>query len=233
MQRSSPHELGAPNGPLADDATPRTLRSDAQRNRARILTAAAEVFATRGLEATLDDVAAHAGVGVGTVYRRFSNKEALVEALFEKSLDQIVDLAIRAEEMENSWEGLVLFIEGATQMQADDVGLRDVMLHGTYGRNRVAQAKQRIVPVVTRLVERAKRDGHLRNDFMTSDVPIIELMLASVSSYTDEVAPALWRRYLGIVLDGICAKRSSHNALPPAPSLEVVDAALHGIRPRQ
>jgi AcrR family transcriptional regulator len=204
-----------------------SLRADAARNRERILTAAAKLFADRGLEATLDDIAAQAGVGVGTVYRRFPNKEALVEALFEKSVDQIVELALEAEDAEDSWGGLVFFLEHATQMQAEDFGLRDVMLHSTYGQDRVAQAKDRILPVVTALVRRAQQDGNLRDDFVTADIPIIELMLASVAWYTSDIAPELWRRYLGIVLDGICAERSSHRALPDGPSLEVVDAALH------
>src|SRR5215472_15564132 len=66
---------------------PRPLRKDAERNRVRILAAAAEVFTERGLHASLDDVADRAGVGVGTVYRRFPDKEALVEALFTERLD--------------------------------------------------------------------------------------------------------------------------------------------------
>jgi AcrR family transcriptional regulator len=173
-------------------------------------------------------VAAHAGVGIGTVYRRFPNKEALVDALFEKSIGKFVELATRARQVDDSWEGLVLFLELATQMQAEDFGLRDVMLHDVYGQDRVAQAKARITPLVTEIVERAQRDGHLRDDFVTADVPIIELMLASVAAYTSDLAPDLWRRYLGIVLDGICAERTSYRDLPDGPSLEVVHLALHG-----
>jgi AcrR family transcriptional regulator len=207
--------------------SPRALRADAARNRARILAAAATIFADRGFDATLDDIASHAGVGVGTVYRRFPNKEALVEALFEESVQQVIELALRAESAEDSWDGLVMFLEGVTQMQTEDTGLRDLMLHGSYLQERVAQAKDRIAPVVTRLVERAKHEGRLRDDFVAGDIPLIELMLASVARYTGEIAPALWRRYLGIVLDGICAERSTHRSLPRGPSVEVVDAALH------
>lgn len=228
MNEKSPARSNAraPRRPPPESSV-RALRADAVRNRARILAAAAEVFADRGLDATLDDIAAHAGVGVGTVYRRFRNKEALVDALFEKSVDQIVDLAKRAQQIADSWDGLVLFLELATQMQAEDFGLRDVMLHDTYGQTRVAEAKARIVPLVTELVERAHREGQLRDDFVTADLPIIELMLASVATYTSDVAPELWRRYFGIVLDGICAKRTSHRDLPPGPTLEIVAVALH------
>jgi AcrR family transcriptional regulator len=208
----------------------RPLRADAARNRERILVAASEVFASRGLDATLDDVAEHAGVGVGTVYRRFPNKEALVEALFEKEISRVIDLAVAAEEVDDPWEGLVWFLEHATKMQIDDLGLRDVLLHSDYGRERVALAKERIEPAVGVLVERARRDGSLRSDFVTADVPIVELMLGTVALYTGEIDPDLWRRYLGIMLDGMVTVRSSHRPLPPGPSHEAMAHALHSRR---
>jgi AcrR family transcriptional regulator len=204
----------------------RPLRADAARNRERILQAASEVFADRGLDATLDDVARNAGVGVATVYRRFPNKEALVEALFEEAVNEMVDLAVEAAGAEDSWEGLASFVERVTQMQVEDRGLRDVILHGTYGRNRVARAKERIVPPASRLIERAQRDGHLRPDFATSDMPMIELMVSSVAEYTPDAAPDLWRRYLGIILDGLRTSRSTPANLPPAPSAEETEVAL-------
>jgi AcrR family transcriptional regulator len=188
--------------------------------------AAGEVFAERGLDATLDDIAHHAGLGVGTVYRRFPGKEELIEALFEKAVREVVALAERAEAMEDSWEGLVWFLERATEMQSEDLGLRDVVLHSGYGRERVALARNSIVPVVTRLVERAQRDGHLRPDVVPTDVPMIELMVSSVSAYSSSVAPDLWRRYLGIVLDGLVAQRSETRPLPPGPSNEAIEVAM-------
>lgn len=204
----------------------RPLRADAARNRERILVAAGEVFAERGLEATLDDIAHHAGLGVGTVYRRFPGKEELIEALFEQAIHEVVVLAEKAEAMGDSWEGLVWFLERATEMQAEDLGLRDVVLHSGHGRERVALARDNIVPVVTRMVERAQKDGHLRKDFEPTDVPIIELMLSSVSAYTNSAAPDLWRRYLAIVLDGLAAQRSGSRVLPAGASPEVIHAAM-------
>src|SRR5690349_24529453 len=91
--------------------TTRPLRADAERNRARILAAAAEVFADRGLDASLDDIAAAAGVGVGTVYRRFPDKDALIDALFEVKIDRARALATEALEFEDPWEGFVFFID--------------------------------------------------------------------------------------------------------------------------
>ena len=88
-------------------------------------------------------------------------------------------------------------------------------------------ARNSIVPVVTRLVERAQTDGHLRSDFVATDVPIIELMLSSVSAYTSVVAPDLWRRYLAIVLDGLARRSEMDRATcQPGPSPEVIQVAM-------
>src|SRR4051794_35027271 len=124
----------------------RPLRADAERNRERILAAAAEVFAERGLDVSLDDIAAHAGVGVGTVYRRFPDKDDLIDALFEAKIDGAVQLASDALEIEDPWEGLVTFIRGMCAMQAADRGFKDALLSRDRGRDRVAGARERIAP---------------------------------------------------------------------------------------
>jgi AcrR family transcriptional regulator len=96
---------------VTTDASPkidgeRPLRRDAARNRERILEAAGEVFATRGLEVTLDDIAHHAGVGVGTVYRRFHDKEQLIDALFDDRMDAVLTVAEEALAADDPWLGL-------------------------------------------------------------------------------------------------------------------------------
>src|SRR3954471_4967502 len=104
------------------------LRRDAERNRQRIIEAARGVFAERGLAATLDDVAAAAGVGVGTVYRRFPNKDELVEALFVDRIDQMVELAKQAAEIDDPWEALETFLTRAAELNALDRGFKEVVL---------------------------------------------------------------------------------------------------------
>src|SRR3954466_6318603 len=85
----------------------RPLRADAERNRQRLIDAARELFAERGLDATLDDIAQRAGVGVGTAYRRFADKDELIDALFEQELAGIVEIADAAAAHEDPWEGLL------------------------------------------------------------------------------------------------------------------------------
>jgi AcrR family transcriptional regulator len=192
----------------------RVLRRDAERNRQRILEAAAEVFTERGLEATLDDVARHAGLGVGTVYRRFPDKAALADALFDARIDALVELAERAGEQPDAWAALVWFLEQSTQMLSGDRGLRQILMFAAGGHDRVISARGRIRPAVDSLVKRAQADGQVRADLAATDIPIIEFMLAAVSEYTRHVRPAIWRRFLPLMLDALRPARDTATPLP-------------------
>ena len=180
-----------------------TLRRDAERNRRRIIEAARELCATRGLEATLNEVAHHANLGVGTVYRRFPTKEALFEAIFEDGVDQLVALAETALEAENSWDGFAWFVQQMTESTATDRGLREVAFSRACCGGRVDAGRTRLDPVVTKLVERAQRDGYLRPEIRSTDVPLLGLMAGAVSEYSDGLSADLWRRYVAILLQGM------------------------------
>jgi AcrR family transcriptional regulator len=210
----------------------RPLRRDAARNRERILVAAGEVFATRGLEVTLDDIAHHAGVGVGTVYRRFHDKEQLIDALFDDRMDAIVRVAEDALAAADPWLGLEGFFVGILDLQAADRGLRELAFAGRHGRERVTRARTRLEPMVQELVARAQASGQLRGDVLPDDVPIIQKMLAQVIDVAGDASPDLWRRYLAIVLDGLRTRRDGPTALP-VPALEhgQLESCMQGWRP--
>src|SRR5690348_18409526 len=110
--------------------TDRPLRKDAELNRRKILDAAGELFAQRGLGVTLNDIAHHAGVGVGTVYRRFPDKADLIEGLFEQRVQRIVELADAALEDPDPWSGLTRFIERTCELQAEDRAFKELVLAG-------------------------------------------------------------------------------------------------------
>jgi AcrR family transcriptional regulator len=193
---------------------PRPLRRDAERNRQRILRAAAEVFTTRGLQASLDDVARHAGVGVGTVYRRFPDKESLAEALFEERIEAMVALAENALAEPDSWAGLVSFLEGACTQLATDRGLHEILMFATYGRDRVNRGRDRMRPLVTALVQRAQRDGQLRPDLRPTDMLFIEFMISAAARYAEPVKLEIWRRYLTLITDALRPERAGTTPLP-------------------
>jgi AcrR family transcriptional regulator len=184
----------------------RPLRADAERNRERILAAAGEIFAERGLDVSLDDIAAHAGVGVGTVYRRFPDKDALIDALFEEKIDRVVALADGALEIEDPWEGFTTFMRGMCRMQAGDRGFKDALLARDRGRDRVAAARERIAPRAMKLLARAQEAGAVRPDIGPFDVPMLNLCVGLIADRTRDVAPDYWERVLTIVIDGISAK---------------------------
>jgi len=194
------------------DTGGRRLRKDAERNRQRILEAAQELFAERGQAVTLNEIARHAGVGVGTVYRRFPDKDELVEGLFEQRIDRIADILDRALANPDPWRGFVDFFEASLEEQAADRGLRQLMLGAAGAYDRIAKARERLQPLVSRLVERARDAGELRADFDAADIGILQIMLGSVVDLTYELEPELWRRYSAIVLQGLRARPE-----PPAP----------------
>jgi AcrR family transcriptional regulator len=207
----------------------RPLRSDAERNRQRILSAAGRVFADRGLGATMDLIAEQAGVGVGTVYRRYPEKELLIDALFEERIEELARVGEQALAAEDPWEGLVAYLEAAIAQQAANRGLRDLLLSSTYGHDRVARARERLAPIASQLLQRAQKEGELRSDLAANDVPLLYLMLGAIVDYTRDVEPAAWRRFFVLVADGLRARRSEPNPLPTGPlEDDQVDEAMRG-----
>lgn len=198
-------------------AAQRPLRADAQRNRERILEAASVVFARDGLDASLDQVAAEAGVGVGTVYRRFPERQILIDELFEEKLQRFVELAEECETMNDPFEGLVRFLTEASRMHGEDVGLRQIVLGPGVTSDLMDKPRQTIGPIVGSLIKRAKANGDLREDFDVLDVPLIEFMLARINDITSRVSPDLWERMLTLVIDGLRQSREGATPMSPGP----------------
>jgi AcrR family transcriptional regulator len=192
------------------------LRKDAERNRQRILEAAKELFAERGLGVTLNDIAHHAGVGVGTVYRRFPDKDRLIEELFELRVAEIVRLAKESLEDPDPWHGLTGFLTRALELQANDRGFKEVVLGSPGAMQRIGEIRQQMYPLATELIRRAHDAGSLRPGIGATDIPLIQLMVGTVIDTARDIEPDLWRRYLAIVFDGIRAGTDA-GALPEAP----------------
>jgi AcrR family transcriptional regulator len=209
----------------------RPLRRDAERNRRRILQAAGEVFAERGLGVTMDDIAERADVGVGTVYRRFPEKELLVEALFEVRLEELVSMAQQALADDDPWEALVGFLERGQALQASNRGLKELMLSTRYGRERVACVRERMAPLAEALVERAQACGALRPDVEGTDLPLIQVMLGGIVDFTRDVDPDTWRRLFAIIVDGLRAREPLTPLQAPALDSEQVGRAMRDWKP--
>nr|WP_090275227.1 TetR/AcrR family transcriptional regulator [Mycolicibacterium komanii]CRL68184.1 TetR family transcriptional regulator [Mycolicibacterium komanii] len=209
----------------------RGLRKDAERNRQRVLAAARELFAQRGLEATLNDVAKHANLGVGTVYRRFPCKEQLVVAVFEDAIDEVVCLAERALQQEDSWSAFVSFVEQLCELTASDRGLREMVFSTAYDLSGVERVRLRLTPPISELVERAREDGYIRPDIESTDMPILSLLAGTVSEWAGPVEPDLWRRYITIMLDGIRRRPGQERLAVDALDDDQMNAAMRGWKP--
>jgi AcrR family transcriptional regulator len=214
-------------------AESKPLRRDAELNRTRILEAARDVFATRGFDATLHDVAARAGVGVGTVYRRYPNKDALIDELFAERVGEIVAAAEQALEAPDPWDGLVEFLERSNALVSTNLGLKAIVLGSPRGEERVAATREQIAPLVEKLVARAQTNGALRADLDPSDMALVQLMLGAVIDATGDSRPDIWRRALALLLDGLRTERDRPSDLPVPPLRDSeVDAAISARPPR-
>jgi AcrR family transcriptional regulator len=205
--------------------TTRPLRKDAERNRLRIIEAAGEVFAERGLGVTLDDIARAAGVGVGTVYRRFPDKSTLIDALFVQRIESLCEIAEEALEVPDAWEALVFYFEKGSELQARDRGLKELLHCSSHGGEPVIEAKGRLRVRVTALFDRAKAARVLREDVEPFDSPMIAMMLGAVMDRSRDIAPDLWRRYLELILDGLRPQAATRLTVP-ALSFEELTAVM-------
>lgn len=224
--------MSQPSQPSQPDETAgRPLRKDAARNRTRVLEAARELFAVKGLEPNLNDVAHHAGVGVGTVYRRFASKEELLEAIFEDGLNQLTALAESALRQPDSWQAFTDYTVQMCEVMATDRGLREIAFSKAYGGDRVTAAKDRLSPVVSRLVERAQADGGLRPELSHTDMPVLALLAGTVSEFAGHVDADLWRRYVDVLLDGMRQRGEQQRIPVEALDDDALDTAMQTWEP--
>jgi AcrR family transcriptional regulator len=193
----------------------RPLRRDAQANRERILAAARAAFAADGIDVPVEEIARRAGVGMGTLYRRFPAKEDLIDAVLEDTFAEFVRAAERALAVEDGWEGFRGFFESAFALHVENRGLKDIIATRMHGRERLEAMRRRMRPLLRRLVERAQEQGALRADFTAEDMPVVFWTGSSVIEATAAVAPELWRRYLGFLLDGLRADAATALSHPP------------------
>jgi AcrR family transcriptional regulator len=210
----------------------RPLRADAARNRARLLEAARAVFAERGLDATMDEIARRAGVGVGTAYRRFRNRDDLINALLEERLDEFMTIVDDALAEPDPWRALTGFLERSLEMQAEDRGFKELQLQSADGRERLRLFRARLRPLVRELMRRAREAGELRDDVVEDDVLLVSLMTGAVADFSAGVEPQLWRRALALQLDGMRARREAPTPLPVGPlDQPQTDRAMAAWRP--
>jgi len=201
------------------------LRADAARNRTRILAAASEVFAESGAQLSVDDVARRAGVGHATVFRRFPTKEDLVLALVEERLGDMRAAAEEGERADDPWEGLRTAMERIVALQVRDRGLFEVVSAcEVIGSPRLREPRHALQAVLARLLHRGQEAGVVRDDLAAADLMFL-VAAAGHSSPCRIDLGEVWRRYLGVIMDGMRPAGATPLA-PPPPTLAELDRAL-------
>lgn len=207
------------------------LRADARRNRALLLQAARDCFVELGPGAPLEEIAARAGVGIATLYRRFPERGALTRAVVLDLLQQVTAEAeaALAEEIE-PFQALARYMHGALDLRVSAVM---PMLIGEIAPDdtEVQQASQRASQGVHTLMARAQAAGALREDVTFADIALMLIRLARPlpGPFPRAVDDALAHRHLALVLDGLRSAAQHEEALPP-PALAQADLRRIGAR---
>ena len=182
-----------------------TLRADAQRNRQQLMTAAADLFAERGVDVPLDEIARRAGVSIGTLYNHFPNRGALLDAVLPDWAGEVERLAAAAVADPDPWSGFAGFMEALFALQARNRSMNDAIARTPAGPVDVGAECGRAGGVLESVVSRAREAGVLRQDFGAVDLATMIGAMSKVIALSDG-DDAVWRRHLGFVLDGLRAR---------------------------
>ena len=209
------------------EVSPRALRSDAERNRRLVLEAATQAFAQDGLDVGMAEIARRAGVGNATVFRRFPSKDALIEAIVDEKIAELLAAAERAAEIEDPWDSLVDVLEKTAALQARDHGFFQATEEFMLRHPDLPRRHRPVFEAVDRLVVRAQAAGVVRDDVTTLD--LLGLVKGSVVCLppSRDLRDDGWRRYLSIVLDALRPEAATPLPVPPV-TYEEIEAALIG-----
>jgi AcrR family transcriptional regulator len=180
------------------------LRADARRNREKVLAAARAVFAEQGVDAQMDDVARRADVGVGTVYRHFPTKEALLNALSDEVFAVVAVYTRNQLTLDDPWEAFTRAMWFGAEKTAGDRAFSEILAASTKMTPRTCPGKEDLFVTVGEIMERCKAAGVMREDAMVDDIGLMMCGVGSASQM-EHPAPEAWRRHLTIVLDGLRA----------------------------
>jgi AcrR family transcriptional regulator len=179
------------------------LRRDARENRDAILAATRGLFAVGGLNVPAREIAAEAGVGVGTLYRHFPTRCELVDAVLEEAFQAYIAAAEQALEIEDAWDGFVGYLETALELHAANRGLLALVETNEHGGKRVKALHRKLRPLLEQLVVRAQEQGALRADFRRQDFWLVFWSINRTIELTGDIAPDVWRRHLSFLLAGL------------------------------
>ncbi|MFD0205543.1 MULTISPECIES: TetR/AcrR family transcriptional regulator [Saccharothrix] len=184
---------------------PRRRRRDAVNNRNQILEASAAVFAERGLSFDVREIARRAGVGMGTLYRHFPTKGALLDAVLDEDFTSWSATVENAAADPDPWLGLARYLEESLELLAQHRALLDGLSDPLVSTPGMDECRDLARPLLTGIVDRARSAGVLRPDVTADDVSLLLIGMGRIIQLTEEAQPGTWRRQLSVVLDGLRA----------------------------
>jgi AcrR family transcriptional regulator len=202
-------------------------RRDAQERRDKLLAAAQREFAAHGVDASLEKIARDAGVAIGTLYRHFPTRLDLLMAAFKPRLQEFLDGAAKALEMDDPWEGFVCYLENLFGVQAGDRGFNDFLSRRFPGNADTERIHDQMCRQIEDVLTRAQEAGEARPDITQADIVNLIWSNGRMIDATSATAPNAWRRYLYLMLDAYRAERAHSLPEPPMTEKQLYDAMVH------
>lgn len=186
---------------MGNQTTVANLRADAQRNRDALLAAAKEVFAEAGPEAPLSEIARRAGVGQGTLYRRFPTREALIATVIDVMLAELRELA---ERVDNEPDALIAVLSGAVALNREHQSWIEVRARFPPAEEVMRRQRAAVIEILEAPLRRSQQAGLIRDDITVQDVRLLLSMIGSACRHGDDEQD--YARALELVLDAIRAR---------------------------
>jgi len=202
-------------------------RRGAQERRDKLLAAAQREFAAHGVDASLEKIARDAGVAIGTLYRHFPTRLDLLMAAFKPRLQEFLDGAAKALEMDDPWEGFVCYLENLFGVQAGDRGFNDFLSRRFPGSADTERIHDQMCRQIEDVLTRAQEAGEARPDITQADIVNLIWSNGRMIDATSTTAPNAWRRYLYLMLDAYRAERAHSLPEPPMTEKQLYDAMVH------
>jgi AcrR family transcriptional regulator len=204
----------------------RPLRRDARESRDKLIAAAQREFAAHGVDASLEKIARDAGVAIGTLYRHFPTRLDLLMAAFRPRLQEFLDGAAKALEMDDPWDGFVCYLENLFAVQAGDRGFNDFLSRRFPGNAETERIHDVMCQQIEDVLTRAQEAGDARPDITQADIVNLIWSNGRIIDATSAKAPTAWRRQLYLMLDAYRAERAHSIPEPPMTDEQLYDAMV-------
>jgi AcrR family transcriptional regulator len=202
-------------------------RRDALERRERLIAAAQREFAAHGVDASLEKIAREADVAIGTLYRHFPTRLDLLMAAFRPRLQEFLEGAGKAMEVDDPWDGFVDYLENLFAMQAGDRGFNDFLSRRFTDNAETERIHDQMCEQIQDVLDRAQGAGRARPDITRADIVNLIWSNGRIMDATNAAAPDAWRRYLHLMLDAYRAERAHPIAEPPMTDQQLYDAMVH------